>query len=235
MTELTALKAFQNRDFSITGLADAADRVLAETGIAAADEASGGINMRLIRDYTQRGILTRPERSGREARYLYRQLVELVAARVLLSDGWPLAKVALYIQTTPLDQLEGLASPRPPANLAMRAVRDIRARYDGDAPQPMSRTRPRDLGGALMAPLGVVERQAQFTELASDLARRMRGIDNSYDEPRANEFASISLADDLHVLIGNARLRALTLEEAEAIGKAVTAALVHLRPKGAKA
>lgn len=224
-----ALKPWERREFSVTELAETADRVLTAIGFAAGDDASG-MNMRLIRDYTQRGILTRPERSGREARYGYRQLVELVAARVLLSDGWPLAKVALYIQSTPLEQLEALAAPRPPATSAVRAVRDIRARYrsGGSASSPGAAATPPS------AP-NVVGRQAQFTGLMSELARRMRGIDKAYPEPRANEFASISLADDLHLLIGNARLRAMTLEEAEAIGKAATAALVHLRPKGAKA
>jgi CheY-like chemotaxis protein len=52
------------------------------------------LNERLVRYYVQAGILSRPAREGREALFGYRQLLELVAARELANDGWPLAKIA---------------------------------------------------------------------------------------------------------------------------------------------
>ena len=47
----------------------------------------------------------RPERLGKEALYRYQHLVELVAARILLNDGWPLAKVSDYVASAKLEQL----------------------------------------------------------------------------------------------------------------------------------
>lgn len=56
------------------------------------------INERLVRYYVQSGILSRPEREGREAVFGFRQLLELIAARELVHEGWPLAKIATWHQ-----------------------------------------------------------------------------------------------------------------------------------------
>lgn len=47
-----------------------------------------------MRDYVRRGIVAAPEHKGREAVYRYWQLLQLVAARFLVADGWPLGKIA---------------------------------------------------------------------------------------------------------------------------------------------
>ena len=57
------------------------------------------LNIRLVRDYAQRGILSPAERRGKEAVYRFQHLNEIIAARVLLNDGWPLAKIAEQFQT----------------------------------------------------------------------------------------------------------------------------------------
>ena len=51
-------------------------------------------NVRLIRDYAQRGILSPIDRRGKEGYYGFQHLKELVAARVLVNEGVPLAKIA---------------------------------------------------------------------------------------------------------------------------------------------
>jgi hypothetical protein len=58
-----------------------------------------------VRHYVQVGVLTASEREGREAMFGLRQVVEFLAARYLLKDGWPLAKVAEMVRTTDLDGL----------------------------------------------------------------------------------------------------------------------------------
>lgn len=50
--------------------------------------------VRLVRDYVSRGILTKPKRKGKEAIFGYTQLVQFLACRALLNDGWPLKKIA---------------------------------------------------------------------------------------------------------------------------------------------
>jgi hypothetical protein len=54
------------------------------------------LNERLVRYYVAEGVLSRPERQGREAWFGYRQLLELLVARLLSKDGWPLAKIATW-------------------------------------------------------------------------------------------------------------------------------------------
>lgn len=46
------------------------------------------VNPRLVRYYTTQGVLDRPLRQGREARYTYRHLLQLLIVRRLLAEGY---------------------------------------------------------------------------------------------------------------------------------------------------
>lgn len=59
-----------------------------------------GANARLIRHYVSIGAITKPGRIGRETRFQWRQVLECLAVRMLLGDGWPLAKIADLIRRT---------------------------------------------------------------------------------------------------------------------------------------
>lgn len=227
-TPAAGLRHFHNFEGGVDDLALAADSVLASIGESDADDGSGSLNARLIRDYTQRGILSRPERLGKEALYRYQHLVELVAARILLGDGWPLAKVGDYIASARHEDLVALAAPQSPAKSALKAIKDIRDRSKG-APG-------RKAFAPASAPMrgSITDRQVRLAELRAKLPIHMSRITGAHKQPLIADYQSVSLAEDLHVLIGDARLKALTLEEAEAIGKAVAACLIQLRPKGGK-
>ncbi|MBK5938308.1 response regulator [Halochromatium roseum] len=82
------IESYQSWQGSAAELAATASELLPDS---ANDER---LNERLVRYYVQTGLLTRPQRAGREAVFSYRQLLELVAARTLVRDGWPLAKIA---------------------------------------------------------------------------------------------------------------------------------------------
>jgi hypothetical protein len=72
-------------------------------------------NERLVRNYAQQGILQKPVRMGKEAYFGVRQVIEYLVARKLLAEGWPLAKIAEFNQTTDLNELlDLLPRPRPP-------------------------------------------------------------------------------------------------------------------------
>src|SRR5215510_14524143 len=103
-TDLTALEGWTG---DVTDLARLAGEILAARGLA---DASAEPNVRVIRDYAQRGIVSRAERQGKEAIYGYRQLLELVAARVLVADGWPLAKIAEHFAHIADSELRNLIS-----------------------------------------------------------------------------------------------------------------------------
>jgi DNA-binding transcriptional MerR regulator len=68
---------------------------------------------RLVRFYVTSGVLRRPRREGREAMFGVRQMIEFLAARALLEDGWPLAKVAEYVADRDDDALLALLPPLP--------------------------------------------------------------------------------------------------------------------------
>jgi DNA-binding transcriptional MerR regulator len=67
---------------------------------------------RLIRFYVTSGVLQRPQRDGREALFGQRQAIEFLAARALLEDGWPLAKVGEYLPTQTDEALVALLPQR---------------------------------------------------------------------------------------------------------------------------
>lgn len=70
------------------------------------------LSERLVRYYVQSGVLDRPVREGREAFFRYRQLLQLLFARMMAADGWPLSKIANYCQAATLKALLDLI-PHP--------------------------------------------------------------------------------------------------------------------------
>lgn len=101
-------------------LAEAAGRILGAWG-RDADRAAA--NLRVVRDYAARGVLGRPRRAGREALFDLRALAEFLAARFLLADGWPLAKIAEFTSQASLaDLLSRL--PAPPGRTAAELALD---------------------------------------------------------------------------------------------------------------
>lgn len=67
-------------------------------------EASEG-NERLLRHYVSIAVVDRPSREGRDALYGFRHLLQFVAARRLLAEGFSLAQIAKYTAVVPTDAL----------------------------------------------------------------------------------------------------------------------------------
>lgn len=67
-------------------------------------EASEG-NERLLRHYVSIAVVDKPSREGRDALYGFRHLLQFVAARRLLADGFSLAQIAKYTAVVPTDAL----------------------------------------------------------------------------------------------------------------------------------
>src|SRR5262245_48197233 len=105
-------------------LADLAGEILGALGLV---DASSEPNARLIRDYAQRCIVSRAERQGKEAIYGYRQLLEFVAARVLIADGWPLAKIAEQFAHIADSELRDLISGDQARNRAIAVAQRLRS------------------------------------------------------------------------------------------------------------
>ncbi len=78
----------------------------------AAGRAADAVNQRLVRHYTTQGLLDEPLKEGREARYLYRHLLQLMALRRLLAEGFSSAVVGRVLAGRSEGELEELLSGR---------------------------------------------------------------------------------------------------------------------------
>lgn len=76
------------------------------------------ISERLIRYYVTEGLLSRPIRIGRDAEYSYKHLLQFLASRTLMEEGYPMQKVADYISGLDQQHLEPLALGQTKPNLA---------------------------------------------------------------------------------------------------------------------
>jgi DNA-binding transcriptional MerR regulator len=66
------------------------------------------VSARLIRHYTTQGMLDEPYKSGREARYSYRHLLQILVVRRLLADGYASHVIGDLATSKRNDELEAL-------------------------------------------------------------------------------------------------------------------------------
>jgi hypothetical protein len=195
-------------------LARLAGTILAARGLA---DSTTEPNVRLIRDYAQRGIISRAERQGKEAIYGYRQLLELVAARSLVADGWPLAKIAEQFAVTGEADLRSLVTgPRASFRPAQQVIRRLRAEA------------PLSTGARSPSTESFRNRAAQMSLMQAELREALRRLGLPQDAPAVEQLTLIAVAPWCQLLMESKRVERLTIEEAETIGRAVTAALLTM-------
>ena len=96
------------------------------------------INERLVRYYVAEGLVDRPKRVGRDAEYGYLHLLQLLAGRFLVDAGFPMQKVAPYLASLDLAQLETLVMNKTKPNMAELLVASFAS------PQTRSRAKRKD-------------------------------------------------------------------------------------------
>jgi hypothetical protein len=200
------------------------------------------LSVRLVRDYAQRDILSRPERQGKEAVYGWRHLVELLAARALLADGWPLAKISEHFAITPLEGLLALIPGQARGGSAVETARRIREQTQGRRRDPDAFALSAQSAPPMMARQAALPELLASTQLFATRTSRRAELDAAMQQlgrggarPDYAALTRIALDEDIQLLAATERLRSLTLEEADAIGRAVTAAIVDwLTAKGGK-
>ena len=119
-----------------SALVSAARQLAAHFQLAAATRA---VNTRLLRHYIAVGIVAPPVRRGRTAEYGHRHLLQLVAARRLVTEGLPLSKIAGYVSQAEAPVLERYLESRLPNSEAALLV----AGEDGEEPRPPAPATPR--------------------------------------------------------------------------------------------
>jgi DNA-binding transcriptional MerR regulator len=129
-------------------------------------EATEG-NERLVRHYVSVGVVDKPTREGRDALYGFRHLVQFVAARRLLAEGFPLAKIAKYTGAVPTDALTDYLEKPERTNEAELLVAAFRSESSSrNSPPAASRRTPQQKPPQSMATgMGMVDVVHEMREM----------------------------------------------------------------------
>jgi DNA-binding transcriptional MerR regulator len=216
-------------------------------------EDAGAGNERLVRHYVQVGVLSPPDREGREALFGHRQVLEFLAARYLLRDGWPLAKVAEILRATDVAGLLELVPSDRPRTRAEAVVAEYRAAVRLSAPskagsfesaarlsvgsatpdrRALARSLPEPFASAApsAAPApSPLERAADISRRRAALEDNLKALGNRGGRPESRRLVRISLTPWCHVHIDARHLRGMTDETPGILGAALTQALVDER------
>lgn len=103
---------------------------------------TGEGNERLLRHYVSMGVVDKPAREGRDALYGFRHLVQFVAARRLLAEGFALAKIAKYTAVVPTEALTSYLEKSDRASEAELLVAAFKAEPTGRSTLPATRSTP---------------------------------------------------------------------------------------------
>jgi hypothetical protein len=218
-------------------LADEAAAVAEEIRISDGDAEKGGEpwrpNERLVRHYVQVGILGRPERAGKEAHFRFHQLVELLATRVLLNDGWPLAKIADYVRLEDDVGLLGLLPKGAPLTPAQEVVRRIKRSGAGVsssmAPPGSAASRPAAAPPA--APSAAPPDVSPMRQSVDQLRRRQEAFPDGAP-PEVETWLHIRLTPWCHVYIEREAARATSPDLIERLSRALAQSLIEFIRRG---
>ncbi|MEP0873177.1 MerR family transcriptional regulator [Trichocoleus desertorum AS-A10] len=102
------------------------------------------VSPRLVRHYTGQEMLDDPIREGREARYVYRHLLQVLVVRRLLTEGYGASVINTLARSKNNSELEallqgGVQLTVSPANAALAFLQQIQQRPP-DGPQSVSKS-----------------------------------------------------------------------------------------------
>lgn len=108
------------------------------------------VNPRLIRQYTTWGLVDAPYKEGREARYTYRHLLQLLVTRRLLAEGYGTAVINKLMAGQDDGALESMlaggapmpVASEPSVNPAMAFLQGLAPRSRSAAPAPPAAAAP---------------------------------------------------------------------------------------------
>ena len=201
-------------------------------------------NVRLIRDYVSRGILSRPERRGKEAVFSFRHLAEFLACRAMISDGWPLLKISEDFQQSTIEEIIRLIPGENPENSSLDLIKSFRSEYpessedveiqrssfippSASAPDMSMRSEKPARGKDQFERERFLSRRRQSYEDRSDIKGVLQRLDSDLDNIIKEDFTAFQLASWLILFMDTGKARDITRAEAEDVGKAITAALLN--------
>jgi hypothetical protein len=185
---------------------------------------------RVVRDYVRRRVLSptiKDEATGERGLYVYRHLIEFLATRVLLNDGWTLEKIAENHRRADLDALLALLPGSDDRGRALALIQSFRT---ASAPAMAERREARRGSGP--AAIGDVAHQALpfAPHSRGELYRLMRALPGggNGDLPNVRNMLRLEFGPGLALEIDRTLAQNISPDDADRIGQAVASALHNL-------
>ena len=172
-------------------------------------------NERLVRNYVQLEILDRPVRKGKEAYFGFTQLVQFLCTRVLVSDGWPLSKIADYFRTAEVTELLELLPKESKGNKAQNLIKQFKSESGQKGESKSS-------SPAISHSIQRLKEQISYSEAIQSLG-------NESPEPERKVMTRIELTPWCHVYVDSKVIKKMTTETLDALVKAFTQSLKEER------
>jgi DNA-binding transcriptional MerR regulator len=173
------------------------------------------VTERLIRYYVTEGLLSEPATAGRERLFGHLHLTEYLAARKLLADGWPIAKVReLRRGKTPAERVIEQLRSQPDSHSSMVRESEVPATYYAsfESPPAVDYADP-------------LARAAQSTQRRSQLRADLQTLGNAAGTPEVTPVVHLQLAPWCQVYINPQQLENADSDTLQRLGQALTAAL----------
>jgi DNA-binding transcriptional MerR regulator len=175
------------------------------------------VTERLIRYYVTEGLLSEPAVAGRERLFSHLHLTEYLAARKLVADGWPLAKV------------RGLRRGKTPAERVIEQLRSSPAgrpsKVNESASQPLFFQPSFSASAPPSASFDALQRAAESTQRRSQLRADLQTLGNAAGTPEVTPVVHLQLAPWCQVYINPQQLENADSDTLQRLGQALTAAL----------
>ena len=214
-------------------LADQCNALAPHMGLA---EEAGAANERLVRHYVQVGVLSPPEREGREALFDARHIREFLAARYLLKDGWSLAKITELVRAA---GPQGLARFLPTVQGPTDAERTL-ARLKSYSIPPSTKPQEHDLASESASTANLpmlpvpnmlrslsdpLQHAAQIADRRRNLHASLTALGNASGQPERSRRIRIVLTPWCEVYLDPAELERRPVDTPTWLGTALTHAL----------
>ena len=232
---MVPLYKYKDWEGTAESLAETAGNLMqGEDGFGEADFAP---NERLVRDYVARGIVGKPERRGKEAIFGFEQLVQFLACRAMLADGWPLSKIAEDFRHANFEDTLALIPGEQRSNEALNLIESFKEESVFKSERIMESRPPRSMSRLVSMDMASEEsdarspnfrqRQRRNYEYRSDIGDALRRMGSDFRNVVKYDFTALQLATWLTLFIDRDRADRITVDEAEAIGRAVPAGLLN--------
>ena len=190
-------------------------------------------NERLVRDYVAKNILSRPERSGKEAIYGFKQLIQFIACRAMIEDGWPLSKISEDFQISSINEIVNLIPGESIENDSLSLISEYKSEnrrpsLDRDLIQKSSL----NMDASSSAPnqnysASFIKRNRDNYETKTDISEILKRLGSDFGNVIKEDFTAYQLASWLILLMDKDKAKEITRKQAEDIGRAITAALLN--------